>query len=141
MVLFKSNEIETIWNFCKTCFKYSRWKINKFIRVFSILKGLNDYLYDLQREQRQMLNISGQKHLDESDGEDSFSTNSKPNNYFLVSYSQKSECYIIKREFYLKHMLGFTNDKSRINSYLDELVLFYFKAMYFYWVLVSCYLF
>ncbi len=88
-----------------------------------ILKGLNDYLYDLQREQRQMLNISGQKkHQEENDTEESFSQNTKPNTYFMVSYSQKFECYIIKREFYLKYMLGFTNDKTRINSYLDELV-------------------
>jgi hypothetical protein len=44
------------------------------------------------------------------------------NIYYLISNSKQCESYLIKRDSYLKHMFEFTNDKTKVNQYMDELV-------------------
>ena len=48
----------------------------------------------------------------------------RPNSYHLITSSKYAECYIVDKEIYLKYMLTFTSDKTRVNKYLDDLVWF-----------------
>ena len=114
------------------------------------IKGLNDYLYDIQREREQMLdgaqkqswnfdlnddlndlnkNINNNTRKGDDLFDDPFPKGIDPNVYYLVNSSQMLECYVINREAYLKNMFAFTTDKSLINKYLDQLV--YSLILYF----------
>ena len=47
----------------------------------------------------------------------------KQRNFYLISNSMHTECFVINKELYLKYMLNFAcNDRNKINKYLDSLV-------------------
>lgn len=98
------------------------------------MKGLNDYLFDEQREKEKVMDVrSNYRHAGDSSNEEDHTENNendpaeeiapkKFNKYDLIANSRNLELYVIDKEAYLKNMLTFTSDKSIANKYLDELV-------------------
>jgi hypothetical protein len=112
-------------------------------------KGLNDYLFDEQREKEKVLDVKSNYQeagtSDEEENEANEENNDmiddnekhsstggtehhKPavpkrfNKYDLITNSNNVELYAIDKESYLKSMLTFTSDKSLANKYLEQLV-------------------
>lgn len=44
-------------------------------------------------------------------------------NYYFISNSRQLDCYVIDKEYYLKYMQTFTEDKNIISKYLQSLVI------------------
>lgn len=103
-------------------------------------KGLNDYLYDEQREREKVLEVKNnyQEAGSSDDDDDEEEEANRPNNqqdpfgeetqpkkfnkYDLIANSRHVQLYVIDKEAYLKNMLTFTSDKSVANKYLEKLV-------------------
>jgi hypothetical protein len=95
-----------------------------FVKLLSLNKddiyGLEDYLYDEKRQFERLLDATTASlaALEWSSSSD----NQKNINLYFLSDCEISECYIIDKYSYLKHIDSFTTDKEEIYNYLESLV-------------------
>ena len=102
--------------------------------------GLSDFLFDdtqNDKDSTDTSNSNSSKNQNMSDDEDinangdnddAESINSKELsqnllNYYFISNSRQLDCYVIDKEYYLKYMQTFTEDKNIISKYLQSLVI------------------
>jgi hypothetical protein len=98
--------------------------------LFGRKKGLNEYVFDEERESDRMIGIPAhvnlirshkiKMHLKSNELEEAeLEAN---NRYNMVASSKQVECYFVNKLGYLKHMYSLTSDKREAGKFIDRLV-------------------